>query len=197
MKSALFRKDRFRIMLILVLADIISIACSFFLALWMRHEFRFSEIDAKYMETYAKTIGIWIAVSIVVFILVKLYNTILSFAGQEDLFRIVIAYGILAVVGLALVFIFKVDMPRSYFVLGWMFSFVSTVVLRFARRILLSLTTLISKRHIDVLQIERIMIIGAGYAGRMLLREFIESDKLIGRVVCFIDDNPGNSMDLS
>lgn len=38
-------------------------------------------------------------------------------------------------------------------------------------------------------KMERIMIIGAGEAGRMLLREIDTSGRVTGRVCCFVDDN--------
>ena len=194
MKSSFFKK-RFRIILALLIFDVISIAGSFFAALWIRFELRpFEKLSGtrffEFLDIYSNVIWTWIAISIFVFVLTKLYNTILSFAGQEDLLRIVIAYGILAVVGVALVFIFQVGLPRSCYLLGWMFSFISTVCLRFTKRILIGLKAFLHKYTKSSSLSERIMIIGAGYAGRMLVREYAESDKISGKIVCFIDDNP-------
>lgn len=190
MKLSLSKGKRLRIIAVLIVLDAICISGSFFAALWLRHEFSFSAIPTAYLHTFGCTIGIWIFISLLVFSLLKLYTNILSFAGQEDLFRIVAAYAILAVVGVSLVAIFRLDMPRSYYVLGWIFSFITTVAIRFSRRILLGIVTFFSRQHAGDRNAERIMIIGAGFAGRMIMREFKESDKVTGRVVCFIDDNP-------
>lgn len=187
MMASLSKGKRFRIMIILAVLDAVCIAGSYFFALWLRHEFNYSSIPHNYIETYIDTIWIWLLVCFAVFIALRLYNNILSFAGQDDLFRIVVAYAILAVLEVISVMIFKIDMPRSYYVLGLVFSFMTTVGIRFGKRILLGLNHIIE--HKSGRKLERIMIIGAGYAGRMLLREYNESDKVNGKIVCFIDDN--------
>ena len=189
MKITLSKGSRFRIMFILAMLDALSIACSFFFALWLRHDFKFNDIPEVYISTYIKSIGVWIILSFVVFAFMKLYNNILTFAGQDDLFRIMISYGILTVIGVVGVVVFDPNMPKSYYILGWILSFVSTVVIRFSRRTLKSVSHLFASLHHSSND-ESIMIIGAGLAGRMLLREYNESDKLSGRVTCFIDDNP-------
>ncbi len=189
MKITLSKGSRFRIMFILAVLDALSIACSFFFALWLRHDFKFNVIPEIYVETYIKSIGVWIILSFIVFAFMKLYNNILTFAGQDDLFRIMISYGILAVIGVVGVVVFDPNMPKSYYILGWILSFVSTVVIRFSRRTLKSVSHLFSSLHHSSND-ESIMIIGAGLAGRMLLREYNESDKINGKVACFIDDNP-------
>lgn len=188
MLSTLSKTKRLRIMIILAVMDAICIAGSFFAALWLRHDAVFSKIDDKYVVTYIDTIGIWVVISLIVFALLKLYSNIPSFAGQEDLFRIIMAYIVLAVIGIIGVFAFKLDMPRSYYVVGWIFSFITTVCVHFGKRILLGIKHIFTSRS-DKDYKEKIMVIGAGYAGRMLMREYNESDKLNGKIVCFIDDN--------
>ncbi len=179
---------RFKIMVILAALDALSICGSFFVALWLRYDFKLEAIPKYFLETYIRTIPYFFLVSFIVFSFLKLYRNILSFADQDDLFRIFIAYAILAVIGAISVVIFQFDMPRSYYLLGWLLSLISTVAIRFSKRIFLSIThtfeQIFSKKSYT-----RIMIIGAGYAGRMLLREYNESDKLTAKVVCFIDDN--------
>ncbi len=181
---------RLRIMFVLAVLDAIFIAGSFFSALWMRYDFKFSAIPDRYIDTYVKTIGPWILISFLVFTVLRLYNNIPSFAGQEDLFRIAVSYVALAAIGALAIVLFSIDMPRSYYALGWILSFISTIVVRFGRRILLIIGSLISKRQTKDNPLERIMVIGAGFAGRMILREYRESDKVAGKIVCFIDDNP-------
>ena len=182
-------RTRFNIMVILAVLDAIFICGSFFIALWLRHDLNLSAIPVRYLETYFNTIPFWFLACFITFVLLKLYRNILSFADQDDLFRIFAAYGIQAVVGAISVIIFDYDMPRSYYVLGWTFSLFSTVTIRFSKRIYLGISHLFVKSS-DKATAERIMVIGAGYAGRMLIREYHESDKLNAKVVCFIDDNP-------
>ncbi len=181
--------NRVRNLIVLFLLDAVSIAGSFFAALWLRFEFSFDEIDTIYFHNYFKSIGIWIVLSIAVFLMFRLYSTILSFAGIEDLFRITEAYVVIAIVGVALAYIIGFDMPRSYYVMGVVFSYVCTIGIRFGRRIANSIYATIYKKHTTAAVGERIMIVGAGFAGKMLVREYAESDKLEGTVICLIDDN--------
>ena len=189
MKKALPKIARFRIIFVLVALDAFSIGASFFAALLLRHDFDFSSIPAEYINTYINTICICTIVFIIVFFLLKLYNNILSFAGQDDLFRLVLAYCILAVLGIVAIIIFDFNMPKSYYILGWVFSFISTVVIHFGRRAVNTIAHWCFANHRNTTG-EAIMIIGAGHAGRMLLREYKESNKVNGKVACFIDDNP-------
>lgn len=187
MKANLSPGSRFRIMFILAFADAISIALSFFVALWLRFEFDFDIIPYNYLNTYSKTIGIWVFISLVVFAALRLYNNILSFAGQDDLFRIAAAYGILALLGFIIIKLANIDMPRSFYILGWLFSMFSTIIIRFSKRILLGIQHILSSRQRDE---QKIMIIGAGSAGRLIAQEYKTSQHIEGNVVCFIDDNP-------
>lgn len=185
--STLAKLQKFKTLFILFLLDAVSIAGSFFAALWLRHEFNFDEIRPDYLTTYLNIIIPWIVISIIVFVIFRLYNTILSFASMEDLFRISEAYVVLAIVGIALSVLLKIDMPRSFYIIGIVFSYVCTVGIRFGRRIINSVSATVTKKHSS--RGERIMIIGAGVSGRLLVREYSESDKLDGTVICIIDDN--------
>lgn len=87
-----------RTMVIFVL-DLLCIAGSFFLALWMRFEFRLGAIPQMYLNEYLKIIGPWIVICLVVFQLFRLYNSIWSFVSIDELFRIILAYGVLLAAG--------------------------------------------------------------------------------------------------
>ncbi len=181
--------SRFGTTILLIILNALSISGSFFLALWLRHEFRFVAIPQEYIDTYVNTIGIWVLICTIVFACLKLYNNLLTFAGEDDLFRMIIAYAILAVIGVICVIVFDPNMPRSYYVLGYIFSFVGSLFIHFSWRIIHSFLKVFAKPA-DKENYERVMVIGAGLAGRMLLREYNESDKISGKVVCFIDDDP-------
>lgn len=116
-----------RTMVIFVL-DMLCIAGSFFLALWMRFEFRLGAIPQMYLNEYLKIIGPWIVICLVVFQLFRLYNSIWSFVSIDELFRIILAYGVLLAAGLAYVLILKIDMPRSFYFAGFIMSFFKRTV---------------------------------------------------------------------
>ena len=175
-----------RTMVIFVL-DMLCIAGSFFLALWMRFEFRLGAIPQMYLNEYLKIIGPCIVICLVVFQLFRLYNSIWSFVSIDELFRIILAYGVLLAAGLAYVLILKIDMPRSFYFAGFIMSFMSTTALRFSYRFMRQLMAGISTEKSER---DRILMIGAGEAGRQLIREINSNPRLGSRVVCIIDDNP-------
>ena len=112
--------------------DAVCIFISFFLALWVRFDFRFSIIDPYYISNYLRIIGPWILICVVVFFLMGLYNCIWSYVGLREFRTMLGAYAILTVIGLALVWMVELSMPRSFYCLGMVFSFCSTTAMRFS-----------------------------------------------------------------
>ena len=173
----------------IALLDVLCIAVSFFLALLVRFDFRFQLIEPQYIENYAKMILPWTVISLVVFALFGLYNSVWLFVSEDELFRIVGAYAVLSAGGLLLTWCFGMMLPRSVYVLGVLFSFMSTVILRFSYRMLRRVRMLTENLGENDTE-DRVMIIGAGMAGNALLTEFQTSDYIRGTVRCMIDDNP-------
>lgn len=172
------------------ISDVVLIAISFFLALWFRFDFSFSLIPKEYLNGYLSMILIWCAISIVVFVICNLYNSIWIYAGTDEVFRILAAHIILAVIGIVYVRIRSIVMPRSFYVVGFVFSIVSTTVLRFAYRLYREIAQQIRTKSAND-HAKNIMIIGAGEAGRVLVAEFASREGTKDRIVCAIDDNPG------
>lgn len=97
------------------------------------------------------------------------------------------AYAILCAVYLAEGWFMELHMPKSYFIMGYIISFCLTTGMRFSYRMLRFYIN--RTKHISSAE-DRIMIIGAGDSGRILLREMRSSQKLHCKVCCVIDDNP-------
>ena len=173
--------------ILLGVVDVLAVAAAFFAALLMRFDFQLSGIPKDYLQGFANTIGPWCAICVVVFIFTNLYNSIWSFASVDEVLRILFAYAILLVVGVGYNFLLKVNMPRSYYVLGFVFSLFATTAIRFSYRVVRGLRQLLNGPQQRGLS--NIMIIGAGEAGRALATELTTSEYVRGRVVCVIDDN--------
>ena len=183
------RGQVFKRAFVIGILDILSILGSYFAALWLRHDFHFAEIKPEYLEFFLSTIFIWCAVCIGVFALMRLYHSIWLFVSTDELFRIAGAYVILGILGVVCLAVFGVVMPRSYYILGMIFSFICTVTIRFSYRLLRAMKSQIREAEGGTGK-ERVMIIGAGEAGRSLVNEFHTSAYVKSHVVCAIDDNP-------
>ena len=174
-------------MILLMVMDVLCIYASFFAGLWLLSDFHFSAMTA-FLGDYVLFAAIWCVLSIAVFVLCRLYNSIWSFASVDELFHILAAYGILSLVGTVYLWIGTPVLQVSFYVIGGIFSFICTVGIRFAYRLLRSLR-LYFKHFGNESGRENVMIIGAGESGRALATEFETSDYVNCRVVCAIDDN--------
>ena len=118
----------------IMMLDVLATVVSFFLGLWFRYDFSFAEIRPVHMEGFLSAIGLWCVITLLVFWIFRLYNSIWAFVSTPEVFRITGAYVVLGVIGV-LVFHFDGNlMPRSSMVVGFLFSFVSTVAIRFSYR---------------------------------------------------------------
>lgn len=173
----------------IMMLDVLATVVSFFLGLWFRYDFSFAEIRPVHMEGFLSAIGLWCVITLLVFWIFRLYNSIWAFVSTPEVFRITGAYVVLGVIGV-LVFHFDGNlMPRSSMVVGFLFSFVSTVAIRFSYRLLRTAQRRIS--HITHANgVKNVMLIGAGDAGRALAVEFTNSDHIQDHLSCVIDDNP-------
>lgn len=81
-------------------------------------------------------------------------------------------------------------MPVSYYLIGAFFQYAFTLLSRFGYRFLLLTMKHHEKNFRFGVKGARIMIVGAGQAGRLLLRDIKESQEIHDRTRCFIDDNP-------
>ena len=173
---------------IIAAVDVLTICVAFFAALWLRFDFQFNSIDKAYLMTYCRVILPWCAISIAVFSAFKLYSSIWSFVSTDELMRVLESYGVLCVIAWVLSKALHIVMPKSFFVVGIVFSGLFTMATRFGWRMLRYV-----RQHLTGLSHpsyqENVMIIGAGEAGKALVTEFNTSSYIKSKVACLIDDN--------
>ena len=184
-----FARTRLKRSAVVMALDALWIIASFFLALWIRFEFRVASIPEQYFSVFIRTIFWWALLCIVVLALVGAYNCIWRYIGLRDLCRLIVGYAILAGLGLGLVVMLSLHMPRSYYCIGFLLSFCGSSAMRVSYRLLIQMSAELANRKPKT--VDRVMIIGAGSAAQTLLREFAANPELHARVECLIDDNPG------
>ena len=169
--------------------DVLSICVAFFAALWLRFDFQFNAIDPMFLRGYLQIILPWCGISVLVFGLFGLYSSIWSFVSTDELVRVLESYGVLALLALVLVRLLGIVMPKSFYVMGLVFSGCFTLAIRFGWRMLRYVRQHLAGLGHPNFQ-ENVMIIGAGEAGKALVSEFTTSAYIKSRVCCLIDDNP-------
>jgi FlaA1/EpsC-like NDP-sugar epimerase len=170
--------------------DILIILISYLAALVVRFDFRFSSIPSEYLKGYIMSMPFWLSATILVYYLCKLYHFVWSLVGVKELKRIVWAYILLVPVYVAGCFALQMHMPRSYYFMGYVLAFLLNSAMRISYRLIRVYSQRNEREKLDGEE-DRIMLIGAGAAGQILLKELNNSDKVNTKVCCIIDDNPG------
>ena len=173
----------------LMVADAGILVLAYFLGLFFRFDLAFSEIPNDYFWGYLFSMPYFIVSTITVFYLFRLYHSIWYFASFVELLNMIRAYLVLLVLYAFGVFFMHMHMPRSYYIIGYFLSFMMHTGMRFFYRFIRLLDSVASERKSSEPR-ERVMIIGAGNAGGMLIKELLTSKHLKGDPVCLIDDNP-------
>ncbi|XCP85380.1 nucleoside-diphosphate sugar epimerase/dehydratase [Roseburia hominis] len=174
---------------IIVFMDILIIAFSYLFALWLRFDCIFSKIPHEYMEGYIWAMPYWCVVTIVVFYMFRLYHSIWHFVSVEELNKMVQAYVVLLACYLGGAAFMHLHMPRAWYLIGYIVAFMLHTALRFSYRFMRNFLNRNKQKHGGRTG-DRIMIIGGGAAGRVLIKELINSSHLHSTVCCVIDDNP-------
>ena len=165
--------------------DVCIILSSMGGALWVRMDFQFGGIDTVFLQSLGKYAGINIVCTLLVFRGFRLYNSLWRYAGMIELKNIVYAVTGSAVLQVVGMHVLHVSMPRSYPILYLLLLFFLTGFSRFIWRILPERTQETEQKPDTI----RTMIVGAGEAGNMLLKELVGSSHLNRKIVCIIDDD--------
>ena len=173
---------------VIIAMDVLATIMSFFFGLWFRYDFVFADIRPDHLEGYLSAILPWCAITVVVLALFRLYSSIWAFVSTPEIFRILGAYVVLGIIGVAVFHFDGMIMPRSSMAVGFVFSMICSVGIRFSYRLLRTAQRKISQvTHANGLR--NVMLIGAGDAGRALALEFTNSDFVRDHLACVIDDN--------
>ncbi|MBR3769376.1 MAG: polysaccharide biosynthesis protein [Lachnospiraceae bacterium] len=188
-KTKKFHIEHWQVIAIyLAIYDIVAGAASYFGALWLRFDCRFSMIPDVYLSAWAKFAPIYTLFCVLVFIWLRLYKSMWRFASYSELLRISLASAITAVFHIAAITILYKRMPISYYIIGAGIQFLLVLGVRFSYRFIL-LERSRRARALQKSMASRVMLIGAGSAGQMILRDLNKAKEINDYVCCIIDDN--------
>ncbi len=169
----------------LIIYDIIAITASSVLALLIRYEFVYAEIEREYLQSVYSFLPFTVGIMLVVFSLLKLYDSLWAFAGANEMQNIVAASGVTAVAnGIGLMIAGK-RVPRSFYFLFVFLLIAFTFISRFSYRFFRGLKQRQRNREKSI----NIMIIGAGEAANLIIKDIISSKYTHMAIRCIIDDD--------
>jgi len=158
-------------------------------ALIARFDFSYSSIDALYLDSMYHYLPIHIFTTVVIFYFCRMYHSLWKFISIHELGYIILANTIsffMQIIGYCL---FQYPIPKSYFFAQIMLQTAMVIGIRFSYRFCRYLKEAREQCFGCGEPQQRVMIIGAGDAGRVIIKEILDSRFLTMKVCCVIDDD--------
>ena len=174
--------------ILIVLYDIIVIQLAALMALWIRFELNFSAIPAIFLNNYIFYAILHTLLTLSIFKVFRLYVSVWMFAGSAELINIFLACALSSIEILAGFTILKLALPRSFYFLYFGVLLATISGIRVFYRLRRHFLRFFNTRTSGVM---RIMLVGAGEAGSIILKEIMDNNSINGSVECCIDDEPG------
>ncbi len=177
----------------LIIYDLVTIAGSYFFALWLRFDCRYSLIIPEYLQSYYRFIPVYLVICVTLYYVMHLYHSLWRYAGYDELYRIILTCLICLVVHILGIriccskILYSGRMPISYYLFGIILQLSFTVAIRFAYRFINLMRSGRTPRRNDR---RPIMIFGAGNAARLLMKDLKSNKDFDERICCILDDNP-------
>lgn len=172
----------------LIIYDIISVIVASYLAILLRYNFNFSEIPDHFLDPVTKFLPINIIITLAVFYAFRLYDSLWAYAGEREMQNLVMACvlsGVINAIGLQFFKSHTQPVPQSYYFLYAFFLISFIFVSRFSYRFLRSQKHRAENRNNS----KAVMIIGAGEAANIIIKEIITSNYSTMSIKCIIDDD--------
>ena len=176
--------------ILLILADMTAILLASVLSLYVRYELRFMDVPREFWEAVLKAYFPNVLITLIIFYIFRLYNSVWRYASDTELVNIMIAVVLCSAMQPVLWWLFDLFLPVSFPFFYGFFMILFTGGIRFSYRLL----RVIQNRrlnHRSGVSRTNCMIVGAGAAGNAILKEIEISNYLSMHVVCAIDDHPG------
>lgn len=170
--------------LFLLLIDTALINLAVYIMLLLRFD---GHIPGPYLIAYSQLIPLISFISIIFLIGLKLYNRIWEYASIGEMMAILRATTFSMAIFVMAIYLFKLPtLPRSVYIGSWVFMSVFIGASRVWWRIL---RNHFSQGHSG--DLEDILIVGAGDAGAILVKEIENNPRLRMNIKGLVDDDPG------
>lgn len=175
----------------LMILDLFVVFISYFIAGWIKNDFSLLLRLQISSTTMALGMLVILAIYALSFYILKVYKSLWKYLGIDEITRLT-ASSAIATVCIMFVSIICFDIPTliSIELIASVIALVLMMGLRVAYRMLRRYETQTN----NTLKNKRVVIIGAGDAGNLLLKEIAQNNAYNYRIVGFIDDNKKDIM---
>ena len=177
---------------LIILYDLMVVWVAGVFALLLRFDLSFSRIPVNFMENMQSILIINMVITIAIFTVNHLYTSIWAYAGVVEMQRIILASVETTIVEMAIAFIKGKNhtgyfLPRTYHILYFFILLILTAGVRFLYRMVrMQMTSRVSSSS---LQVSKVMLVGAGETGHMVIRDILSSASVMKELCCIIDDD--------
>ncbi|MGP1612463.1 MAG: polysaccharide biosynthesis protein [Catonella sp.] len=177
---------------LIILYDLMVVWVAGVLALLLRFDLSFSRIPVNFMENMQSMLIINMVITIAIFTVNHLYTSLWAYAGVVEMQRIILASVETTIVEMAIAFIKGKNhtgyfLPRTYHILYFFILLILTAGVRFLYRMVrMQMTSRVSSSS---LQVSKVMLVGAGETGHMVIRDILSSASVMKELCCIIDDD--------
>ena len=169
--------------LVIVAVHFALVIMAYLSAFLLRYEFR---LAASEWQLFLQTLPLLFVIRMAVFAWFHLYQGLWRYVGMEDILTMLKAVTLSSLLFSAgLLLFFHAGYPRSVLLLDWLLCLALVGGVRLAIRAFRE-----SNRRYGQVSGNRALLVGAGDAGEMLIREIDRNFALTYEVVGFIDDDP-------
>lgn len=177
---------------LIILYDLMVVWVAGVLALLLRFDLSFSKIPVNFIENMQSMLIVNMVVTISIFTVNHLYTSLWAYAGVVEMQKIIVATVETTIVEMFVTFIKSRNntgyfLPRTYHILYFFILLLLTAGIRFLyRTVRLQIT---SRANTSNTQVARVMLIGAGETGHMVIRDTLSSASVMKEICCIIDDD--------
>lgn len=170
--------------LVFVVLDVLALILSSLASVGLR--FDFSDIPSNYLLNSYRYLIYDFIIMFVIFMFFKLYTSMWTYASIVELIDIVFSCIFFECVSYAYKGMFKIEMPRSYYIIQLLLLILFVCMSRFSFRFIRFLIINVENKR----KKNNTMLIGAGSAGKLLINEINNNQKgFTNRIMCIIDDD--------
>ena len=183
------KKDRIQLLVrrfFLFLTDTFLLNACVYLSLIMRFDVGIVSIEPQYISNYVENVLPYTIMSLLIFWLFRLYHSLWQYASIAEVYRIAEACIIVEVVHFLSNKIVGNMLPRSCYFNAAIYLIIAICASRFMYRMI---RTVLNKYR-NIKTSNNVMIIGAGEATNVIMREIQNSSYLANsNIACIIDDD--------
>jgi len=172
----------------MIVYDIISIICASYLALLVRFEFRIDEVPDYFVTPITQFLLINIILTILIFYIFRMYHSLWAFAGEAELQNVILSGAASTLINAIGLQFFRIDLravPLSYYFLYAFLLVGFTFTSRFSYRFIRGL----KHKRVNKSNTISVMVIGAGEAANLFIKEIVNSNFSTMIIRCIIDDD--------